>query len=41
MGKLNNYTGLLCVAILALLGYQMFANRNSAATASFLGRKHK
>ena len=40
MGKLNNYTGLLCVAILALLGYQMFvANKADKGTASLLGKR--
>lgn len=41
MNKLNNFTGLLCVGILVLLGYQtFFANKGkSTATASFLGRR--
>lgn len=40
MGKLNNYTGLLCVAILCILGYQIFsANKEDKATSSFLGKR--
>lgn len=36
MGKLNNYAGLFSLAVLALLLYSMFANKNNDE-ANFLG----
>lgn len=39
MRKLNDFTGLLCVAILALMAYQMFVGNKGTTTASFLGRR--
>lgn len=38
MGKLNNYAGLFSLAVLALLLYSMFANRNDEEkSGNFLG----
>ncbi len=40
MGKLNNYAGLFSLAVLALLLYGMFANRNNndeEKSGNFLG----
>ena len=38
MGKLNNYAGLISLAVLMLLVYSMFVAKNSEdATGNFLG----
>lgn len=41
MKKLNDFTGLLCAAILAILLYQMFAGKKdeTSKTGSFMGRR--